>query len=162
MLPTRTVYTFEGGGVALTLTFLTPALPDDLDVLSRARDLSDVRIPSDGRQVARRAAVLRRLGRIGREHARPAGHGSRGTGIGELVAVKIGSKEQPVLAKSGDDMRIDWGYLYVAAARVGVAGSGLAERQAMQSGFVPDGLRIAAGAVSRCRPCAVPGSGRGL
>src|SRR5512139_3865504 len=33
--PTRTIYTFEGEGVRLTLTFMTPALPDDLEVLSR-------------------------------------------------------------------------------------------------------------------------------
>src|SRR5437879_3910969 len=35
VLPTRTLYTFEGEDVRLTLTFMTPALPDDLDVLSR-------------------------------------------------------------------------------------------------------------------------------
>jgi hypothetical protein len=35
VLPTRTIYTFEGAGVELKLTFMTPALPDDLDVLSR-------------------------------------------------------------------------------------------------------------------------------
>src|ERR1043165_4877652 len=35
VLPTRTIYTFEGEGVLLTLAFTTPALPHDLDVLSR-------------------------------------------------------------------------------------------------------------------------------
>ena len=35
VLPTRTIYTFAGGGVQLTLTFTTPMLPDDLDVLTR-------------------------------------------------------------------------------------------------------------------------------
>ena len=35
VLPTRTIYTFEGGGIRLSLTFLTPALPDDLELLSR-------------------------------------------------------------------------------------------------------------------------------
>src|SRR5690349_15813766 len=35
VLPTRTICTFEGAGVALTMTFLTPALPEDIDVLSR-------------------------------------------------------------------------------------------------------------------------------
>ena len=35
VLPTRTIYTFEGAGVALTLTFTTAALPEDIDVLSR-------------------------------------------------------------------------------------------------------------------------------
>ena len=35
VLPTRTVYDFTGGGIKLTLTFFTPALPYDLDILSR-------------------------------------------------------------------------------------------------------------------------------
>src|SRR6476646_5640410 len=35
VLPTRTIYTFAGDSVRLTLTFMTPMLPDDLDVLSR-------------------------------------------------------------------------------------------------------------------------------
>ena len=35
VLPTRTVYTFEGEGIRLTVTFLTPALPHRLEVLSR-------------------------------------------------------------------------------------------------------------------------------
>ena len=33
--PTRTVYTFEGGGALVEMTFMTPALPDDLAVYSR-------------------------------------------------------------------------------------------------------------------------------
>jgi hypothetical protein len=35
VLPTRTVYTFEGAGVRLSLTFMTAALPDDLMIYSR-------------------------------------------------------------------------------------------------------------------------------
>src|SRR5713101_2565383 len=35
VLPTRTIYDFEGASVHVKLTFMTPALPDDLDVLSR-------------------------------------------------------------------------------------------------------------------------------
>src|ERR1039458_7485079 len=35
VLPTRTIYEFAGEGVRLELTFLTPALPQDLDILSR-------------------------------------------------------------------------------------------------------------------------------
>src|SRR3974390_2746882 len=35
VLPTRTIYTFEGEGVRLTMTFMTAALPEDLMIYSR-------------------------------------------------------------------------------------------------------------------------------
>jgi hypothetical protein len=34
-----------------------------------------------------------------------------------LSLLKAGTKAQPVLQKKGDDLRIDWGYLYVGAAK---------------------------------------------
>ena len=36
VLPTHTNYVFEGVGVRVKLTFLTPALPQDLDILVRS------------------------------------------------------------------------------------------------------------------------------
>src|SRR5579884_1536223 len=35
VFPTRTVYEFEAGSTRITLTFLTPDLPKDIDVLAR-------------------------------------------------------------------------------------------------------------------------------
>jgi Domain of unknown function (DUF4964)/Domain of unknown function (DUF5127) len=35
VLPTRTIYHFAGAGVTIGLTFFTPALPGDLEILSR-------------------------------------------------------------------------------------------------------------------------------
>ena len=46
VLPTRSIFTFAGAGVKLVLTFLTPALPDDLDVLSRPLTYLDWEIVS--------------------------------------------------------------------------------------------------------------------
>jgi hypothetical protein len=39
VFPTRTVYRFEAGGVELTLTFLTPALPDGRQMAFQARSV---------------------------------------------------------------------------------------------------------------------------
>jgi hypothetical protein len=114
VLPTRTVYTFEGQGVRLTLTFMTAALPDDLMIYSRpvtyvtwtaqATDAKghDVAFYLDaGGEIAVNtpSQIVAPLS----EH------------IGGLTVLKMGSVEQAVLAKKGDDLRIDWGYLYVAA-----------------------------------------------
>src|SRR5687768_7584548 len=35
VLPTRTIYVFEAAGVVLRLTFMSPLLPEDLDLVSR-------------------------------------------------------------------------------------------------------------------------------
>jgi len=111
--PTRTIYEFAGNGVALTLTFLTPALPDDLAVLSRPVTylVWDVRA-TDG-QPHTVDIQFAAAGEITVNEPSQAVVWSRET-LGAIVAWKAGSTEQPILAKAGDDLRIDWGYLYVA------------------------------------------------
>ncbi len=114
VLPTRTIYGFEGGGVHLTLTFLTAALPDDLDVLSRpVTYLTWEAKSTDGK--AHEVAVYfdARTELVVNQPEQPVAiQPADTTG---LTAWRAGSVEQPVLQKPGDDIRIDWGYLYVAA-----------------------------------------------
>lgn len=129
VLPTRTIYNFQGSGIALTLTFTTPALPEDIDILSRpvtyltyefrATDGAKHQVALDfkasgeltvnqGRQLV--------LGAVQTWKASPA----------DLTGVQIGSVDQPVLGKKGDDIRIDWGHLYLAAPQAEAeAGYGL-------------------------------------
>ncbi len=120
VLPTRTIYSFAGAGIELKLTFMTPALPEDIDVLSRpvtyvtydfrstdgaAHKVSFDFVASgelavnEGQQVV--SSALLQLG------------GSSD----KLAAARVGSVEQAILGKKGDDIRIDWGYLYLAAPR---------------------------------------------
>jgi hypothetical protein len=114
LTPTRSIYRFEGGGVRLDFTFFTPALPADLDVLSRPATylIWDAR-SADGRShnvsiyfdASARIAVNTPDQRVAcsRMHA------------GDIEAVRAGTVDQQVLAKSGDNLRIDWGYMYLTA-----------------------------------------------
>jgi glutaminase A-like protein/uncharacterized protein DUF5127/uncharacterized protein DUF4964 len=114
VLPTHTIYEFEGGGVALTLTFLTPALPDDLNVLSRPvtyvtwsihstdSGLHKVEVYFDASAQLAENSMYQRVAWT-RYH------------IADLQVLRIGTQEQPILQKSGDDLRIDWGYLYLVS-----------------------------------------------
>ena len=114
VLPTRTIYTFAGEGIQLTLTFMNASLPDDLNLLSRpvtyvtwtakATDgqKHDVSVYFDARS---ELAVNTPDQAVNFQNADTSG----------IQAWRVGTVEQPVLRKKGDDVRIDWGYFYVAA-----------------------------------------------
>lgn len=113
VLPTQTVYKFAGAGIELTLIFLTPALPDDIDLLARpVTYLVWEAVSTDG--AAHNVKILfTASGELAVNTPDQVVDGSIEQLPG-VSAVKIGSVDQPVLAKTGDDIRIDWGYLYVA------------------------------------------------
>jgi hypothetical protein len=114
VLPTQTVYTFAAAGVELKLTFLTPALPDDLDILSRPVTYLLWDVASTDQAAHSVKLYFTASGELAVNTPDQAVNGSVQE-MPKLNVVKIGSAEQPILAKRGDDIRIDWGYLYVAA-----------------------------------------------
>lgn len=114
VLPTRTIYTFAGAGIRLTLTFLTPALPADIDLLSRpVTYLSWEFVSTDGRP-HEVALYFEANGELTVNEPRQEVLGET-LQLAPLTVARLGSKDQPILAKKGDDLRIDWGYLYLAA-----------------------------------------------
>ena len=115
VLPTRTIYEFIGGGVALRLTFMTPALPDDLDVLSRpVTYVTCEAVASDG---GKHALTLdfSASGDLAVNTPDQAVKPEVVSDVAGLSVLRVGSVAQEVLGKAGDDVRIDWGYLYLAA-----------------------------------------------
>jgi len=141
VFPTRTVYEFEGAGVHVTLTFLTPLLPRDLDVLSRPVTylIWEVRAV-DGRThaVSIFYANHPQLAVNSEDEAVVWSH----EGIGRLDVLRMGSKAQPVLSKSGDNLRIDWGYLYVAAPIGTVRASSIEDSDSQYRAFVEAGSLV--------------------
>ncbi len=112
--PTLTLYTFAGAGVALKLTFLTPALPDDVDLLSRPVTYVTYEFRATDGQEHEVATYFEASPELTVNQPDQAVEFSL-VQLAGLSAVKLGSKDQAILAKKGDDLRIDWGYLYVAA-----------------------------------------------
>jgi hypothetical protein len=111
--PTRTRYSFEQGGVALDLTFLTPAIADDLEILSRPLTyLVFAARAVDGR--AHQVSLYFDASAVLAANAGDQRTAWSRVKIGDLAVLRAGTAEQAVLGRSGDDLRIDWGYLYLA------------------------------------------------
>ena len=143
VLPTRTLYTFEGAGISLGLEFLTPAIPSDIDILSRPVTYITYNFRSiDGQNhkvaVYFEAASELAVNQANQEVTWETSLLPSSPNNPALRVAKIGSKDQSVLAKRGDDIRIDWGYLYAAtlqnASDVCLISSSSAARKAFISG----------------------------
>ena len=116
VLPTRTVYEFAGHGVGVTLTFLTPVLPDDIDVLSRPVTYLRWDLRSTDGVAPDVALYFSASGELAVDVPGQEVAWDR-VDSGTLDVLRVGSTEQPVLEKDGDDLRIDWGYAYVAVGK---------------------------------------------
>jgi len=113
---TQTKYQFGCGGIDLSLTFTSPLLLQDIDLLSRPVSYVSFRLRSnDGHphtaQLSFNVSGDLAVNQHGQELKAHKGQ------IDGLTFLKAGTKEQPVLAKKGDDLRIDWGWVLVAAPR---------------------------------------------
>ncbi len=135
--PTRSKYEFDGAGVHVTLTFMTPALPQDLDALSLPLSFITWQVRAvDGKNHAvsiydstsSELVVNQTDEKVdwAREKA------------GSLTALRVGTVEQPVVGSSGDDHRINWGYAY-AAAPVSQASAAIGAVKTLLNAFVTDG-----------------------
>ena len=133
VLPTRTIYTFAGPGVQVTLTFMTAALPEDLEILSRPVTY----LTWDAQSTDTQKHAVSVYFDAGSEIAvnkpnQPVAF--QNADVSSIKAWRVGSVEQPVMQKKGDDIRIDWGYLYVAMARDKRASSVVNSAQATRAG----------------------------
>lgn len=115
LTPTRSRYDFDGGGVHVTLTFMTPALPHDLDVLTRPVTYLTWQVrATDGKPHA--VSVYDSTSSNLTVNTPEQTVTWAREKMGPLTVLRAGTAEQPVLATMGDDTRIDWGYVYAAAS----------------------------------------------
>jgi hypothetical protein len=113
---TQTIYDFACGGIDLTLTFTSPLLLYDLDLLetpisyitfnAKSNDGNDHAV-SIFFNASTNIAVDKSSQKVSAKQI-----------LNEKLSIlKAGTIEQPVLKKKGDNLRIDWGYMYVAAPK---------------------------------------------
>jgi len=113
--PTKTIYTYQESGVEIKLSFLSPLLVEDLDLVTRPLSYVSWSFASTDKK-SHAAEIYFDISGLASVDNRSQAVTFGKLSVQQLEVLKIGSKEQPVLQKSGDDLRIDWGYLYLAAA----------------------------------------------
>jgi hypothetical protein len=138
VLPTNTVYEFGGAGIKVSMTFTSPLLVKDIDVLSRPVTYITWKIESDDNKThdiqlyfdcGSELSVNNTEQKVTWEQ--PA--------INGLKTAKIGTQEQKYLNKPGDNVRIDWGYVYLSVPEDQNPSFSIAPRNSLLSGFVKTG-----------------------
>ena len=137
VLPTRTIYDFENPAVHVTLTFMTPKLPSDLDIYGRPVTYLTWDVHAvDGKKHAA-SVYFDNSAELAVNSPDEAVVWQRQT-MGPLTALRIGTEAQPILGSRGDDIRINYGYAYAAAPSAGTqAAQGAAD--IVQGTFVSGG-----------------------
>ncbi|GGF38073.1 glutaminase family protein [Echinicola rosea] len=112
---TQTKYSFDCGGIGLDVTFTSPLLMDDLDLMARPISyITTATKSTDGNShevevylgVSSDIAVHQPYQEVAADQY----------SFGSLDIMKVGTTEQNVLGRKGDDVRIDWGHAYVAVS----------------------------------------------
>jgi hypothetical protein len=144
ILPTRTIYNFQNKVVALEMIFTTPALVSSPDLLSRPVTYISWNLHAiDGKQHTAQLYLD-----CGAEIAVNTPDQEVQWSVPEvkgLTALKLGSREQPVLKRKGDDVRIDWGFAYLAIPDNQKANMVVGERKKLFGSFVSTGSLPATG-----------------
>jgi hypothetical protein len=122
----------------LTLTFMTADLPEDLAVLSRPVTYLTWAVQSTDVQKHMVSVYFDASSEIAVNTPDQPVTFQNADGPG-IKAWRVGTVEQPVLQKKGDDLRIDWGYFYVAMAKNKRANSTVNSAEAARAGFIADG-----------------------
>ena len=114
--PMQTLYKFACGPVNLDLTFTAPLFMDNLDLLSRPVNYISYEVTSNDGQ-SHDVELYFEAGPQWAVDMPVQPSIAESFTDDNLVFLKTGSRDQKVLAKKGDDVRIDWGYFYLAADR---------------------------------------------
>ena len=136
--PTQTVYRFSCGEVMLRLSFCTPALCDDLELLARPVTYVSFEATSNAAVPPAVSICVDAGGQLAVDSDGEPVDASRLNG-GSLAILRIGATDQRLLRKSGDNLRIEWGHLYLAADAAACT-SAISFAETLRDSFAATGL----------------------
>lgn len=113
VLPTQTIYKFDCGEIELDLIFTSPLLLDDLELVSRPVSYISYQLRSKNNQTHDVQIYFESTPQWAVHNISQAVTYEE-IANDRLKFLKTGTVEQPILEKKGDDIRIDWGYFYLA------------------------------------------------
>ena len=136
LTPLHTRYVFSAGGIRLDVTFFTPLLPLDIDVMSRpVTYLSWKAASSDGKPHQVEILIDVDANVAVNESAEPVTWSRMKTR--GLTLLNVGTRDQATLHQSGDRIRIDWGYFHLGIPTQQQATTALSYDS--MAGFATDG-----------------------
>ncbi|HSZ87482.1 MAG TPA: DUF4965 domain-containing protein [Puia sp.] len=112
---TQTAYEFSCGPVNLELDFLSPLLMNNLDLLSTPVSYINFKLTPTDEGMHEVQIFFSASANVAVDNEDQLV--TSGSSKSEILSiVKTGTTTQKILQKKGDDVRIDWGYFYLAAA----------------------------------------------
>ena len=137
VLATNTYYTFICGPVELDVVFTAPMLIDDYDLLSSPINYISYQVRStDGKEHNVQMMIATTPEMALNKANQPTRSKLVENVWGEQQYVCTGTIDQPILAKKGDGICIDWGYFYIPAINGTVS---LGNATEMKESFVSTG-----------------------
>ncbi len=116
MHATQTIYKFRCGKADLQVSFTSPLLLSDMDIFTRPVSYISYKVRSNDNKrhnvkiffgASSDIAVNKPSQQVAAEWYT----------AGRLSVLKAGTTDQVILKEKGDDLRIDWGYMYVAVPK---------------------------------------------
>lgn len=113
---TQTSYVFTCGKVDLKLVFTSTLILNDLALLSRPVSYITYTVKANDGKTHYVKVYLSASSSIAVNKPYQQVTAQNDNTV-QLSILKAGTVDQPILQKTGDDVRIDWGYMYVAAPK---------------------------------------------
>ena len=138
ILPVSTIYEFGNGSIKVSLTFTSPLLVKDLDLLSRPVTYVTWKVETADSKPHDVQVYLD----AGSELAVNTTDQSvtwEKADLQSLMIAKTGTNDQKYLNKSGDNVRIDWGYAYLAVPKSQKPAISVARRNSLFGSFTKTG-----------------------